>query len=805
VDKLLQDLRYGFRVLTKAPGFTVVAVLAIALGIGATTAIFSVVDAVLLRPLPFPESQRLSRAYLVESGSGETSSFGVADFVAWRDHQQTFAHVAAYDVMQRTFALTGLGDPERISGIAVTADFFATLGTAPIRGRGFTAEDDHAGSAPVVVISEQFWRSHLNADANVLGRPLTLNGRPHTIVGVMPASFNFPGTEPLAVWPIRTLEAPTSRPPYFLVPMGRLKPGVTAQQAEAELSAIVNGVTQQFPGDRYIGGKLLPLKDVLIGNVRTALLVILAAVAFVLLIALVNVANLLLARAIARQKEISLRLALGATRTRMIRQLLTESILLAAFGGALGLLLGYVGVRTFVALAPSGIPRLGEVGMNGTVLAFTCVMSLGAGILFGMAPALHSVGGSLNESLKEGSATTGSRSGDRIRKVLVVSEFALALVLMIGAGLLIRSFLRLRDVDPGFRPDHLVTARVSLPVARYAQDPQVISFWQGLLERVQTLPGVQAAAITMSLPPNQLYISNPFTLEGQGYESHTSQLAEELTISPDYFRALNIPLLQGRSFTDADRKAPVLIINQTMAKKYFPDQDPIGKRLKTGDADPTSPWETVVGVVGDVKYAGLDAPPSPTLYVPYTLEGWTGWSRDMSLVVRTNVDPASIVSAVRQELRGIDADVPLAEVRTMNDLIDRSVGEQRFRTLLLGTFSALALVLAGIGIFAVISHMASQRTREIGIRMALGAGRGEIMKLILRQAGVLALVGIAIGVVGAVFLTRVMRSLLFSVSATDALSFVSMCALLALVALLAASIPAIRATRVDPMLALRNE
>jgi putative ABC transport system permease protein len=411
----------------------------------------------------------------------------------------------------------------------------------------------------------------------------------------------------------------------------------------------------------------------------------------------------------------------------------------------------------------------------------------------------------LNESLKEGSATTGSRSGDRIRKVLVVSEFALALVLMIGAGLLIRSFLRLRDVDPGFRPDHLVTARVSLPATRYAQDPQIISFWQRLLERVQTLPGVQATAITMSLPPNQLYISNPFTLEGQGYESHTSQLAEELTISPDYFRALNIPLLQGRSFTDADRKAPVLIINQTMAKKYFPDQDPIGKRLKTGDADPTSPWETVVGVVGDVKYAGLDAPPSPTLYVPYTLEGWTGWSRDMSLVVRTNVDPASIVSAVRQELRGIDADVPLAEVRTMNDLIDRSVGEQRFRTLLLGTFSALALVLAGIGIFAVISHMASQRTREIGIRMALGAGRGEIMKLILRQAGVLALVGIAIGVVGAVFLTRVMRSLLFSVSATDALSFVSMCALLALVALLAASIPAIRATRVDPMLALRNE
>jgi putative ABC transport system permease protein len=783
-----------------------VAVLAIALGIGANTAIFSVVDAVLLRPLPFPESQRLTRAYLQESGSGETSTFGVADFLAWRDHQQSFAHVAAYDVMQRTFALTGLGDPERIPGVGVTADFFATLGTTPILGRSFTAEEDHPGSAPVVVISEQFWRSHLNSDRNVLGRSLTLNGRPYTVVGVMPTTFNFPGTEPISVWPIRTFDTPTARPPYFLVPIGRLKPGVTPQQAEAELSSIVNGVAQQFPGDRYVSGKLASLKDVLVRNVRTALLVILAAVAFVLLIALVNVANLLLARAIARQKEIALRLALGATRTRMIRQLLTESVLLAIIGGALGLLIGYLGVRTFVALAPSGIPRLGEVGVNGTVLVFTCVISLGAGILFGMAPALHSARGSLNESLKEGSATTGSRSGDRIRKVLVVSEFALALVLMIGAGLLTRSFLRLRDVDPGFRPDHLVTARVSLPATHYAQDPQIISFWQRLLERVQTLPGVQAAAITMSLPPNELYISNPFMLEGQGYDpNRTSQLAEELTISPNYFHALNVPLLQGRYFTDADRKTPVLIINQMMARKYFPNQDPIGKRLKTGDADPKSPWETVVGVVGDVKYAGLDAPPSPTLYVPYTQEGWTEWSRDMSLVVRTNVDPASIVSAVRQEVGNIDPNVPLAEVRTMNDLISRSIGEQRFRTLLLGTFSALALVLAGIGIYAVISHMASQRTREIGIRMALGAGRQQILKLILRQAGLLALIGIAVGVLGALLLTRVMRSLLFAVSATDAFSFVSMCGLLAFVALLAAYVPAIRATRVDPMLALRNE
>jgi putative ABC transport system permease protein len=678
VDKLLQDLRYGLRVLAKAPGFTVVAVLAIALGTGANTAIFSVVDAVLLRPLPFPEPQRLMRAYLQEAGSGDTSTFGVADFLAWRDHQQSFEHVAAYDIMQGAFDLTGIGNPERITGIAVTADFFSTLGATPILGRGFTAEDDSPGSERVVVIGESFWRSHLNSDPNVLGRSITLNGQPHTIVGVMPATLVFPGTAPVSVWPIRTFERPTARPPYFLVPIGRLKPGITPQQAEAELSAIVNGVAQQFPGDRYVSGKLLSLKDVLVKNVRTALLVILAAVAFVLLIALVNVANLLLARAITREKEIALRLALGASRGRMIRQLLTESMLLAFLGGALGLLVGYIGVRAFLVFAPAGIPRLAEVGINGSVLVFTCLISLLGGILFGLAPALHSVRASLNDSLKEGTGTTAGRSGYRIRKILVVSEFALALVLMIGAGLLIRSFLRLRDVNPGFQPDHLVAARISLPPTQYAQDPQIISFWQQFLERVQTLPGVQAAAITMSLPPNHLYLSNPFTVEGQAYNPNISlQLAEELTISPDYFHALGVPLLQGRFFTDADRTTPVLIINQTMARKYFPNQDPIGKRIKTGDADPKSPWETVVGVVGDVKYAGLDAAPSPTLYVPYTQEGWTQWSRDMSVLVRTNVDPGSITSGVRQELARLDPDIPLAEVHTMNDLIDRSVGEQR--------------------------------------------------------------------------------------------------------------------------------
>lgn len=805
VDKLLQDLRYGIRALTKAPGFTFVALLAIALGIGANTAIFSVVDAVLLRPLPFPEPERLMRAYLQEP-SGQTSSFGIADFVAWRNNQHSFEHVAAYDVMHWSFALTGIGDPERIPGIAVTADFFSTLGATPILGRCFTAEDDHPGREPVVVISKSLWQSHLSSDPSVLGRSITLNGSPYTIVGVMPSEFRFPGTEPIAVWPIRTFEPVSGRPPYFLFPIGRLKPAITPQQAEAELTTIANQVGQQFPGSQYAGGKLIPLKTTMVKNVRTALWVILAAVSFVLLIALVNVANLLLARATAREKEIGVRIALGASRLRIVRQLLTESVLLATLGGAFGLLIGYIGVRTFRAFAPGDIPRMTEVGIDGRVLAFTCVVSLLAGILFGLAPALHSVGASLNESLKEGTRSVGSSSGNKIREVLVVSEFALALILMIGAGLLIRSFLRLRDVDPGFRQDHLVTAQVSLPNVHYKEDAQIVSFWQQFLSRVQALPGVQAAGISMSLPPNLLQITNPFTVEGQTNDPKRAlPLAEETPISPDYFRALGVPLLRGRFFTDADRITPVLIINQTMARQYFPNQDPIGKRIQTGDPDPKASWETVVGVVGDVKYSGLDADPSPTLYVPYTEKDWTAWTRSMSVVVRTSTTPASVVSGLRQELGRLDKDLPLSQVHTMNELIDQSVVPQRFRTWLLGAFSVLALLLAAVGIYAVISQMVGQRTREIGVRMALGATRKEILGLILRQASQLALIGIAIGVVGALLLTRIMRSLLFSVSTTDPMSFAIMCALLAFIALLAGYIPATRATRVDPIVALRYE
>jgi putative ABC transport system permease protein len=412
----------------------------------------------------------------------------------------------------------------------------------------------------------------------------------------------------------------------------------------------------------------------------------------------------------------------------------------------------------------------------------------------------------LNETLKEGTRSAGSSSGNKIRKVLVVSEFAMALVLMIGAGLLIRSFLRLRDVDPGFQQDHLVTAQISLPYARYKEDAQVVSFWQQFLNRVQVLPGVQAAGITMSLPPNLLQISNPFTVEGQPHDPrHALPLAEETPISPDYFRALGVPLLKGRLFSDADRTTPVLIINQTMAKQYFPNQDPIGKRIQTGDPDPKAPWETVVGVVGDVKYSGLDAAPSPTLYVPYTEKDWAGWTRDMSLVVRTSMDPSSVVPGLRQELARLDKDLPLSQVRTMNELIDESVVQQRFRTWLLGVFSALALLLAAVGIYAVISHMVGERTREIGIRMALGATRKEILKLILGQASQLAVIGIFTGIAGALLLTRVMRSLLFSVSTTDPLSFALMCTLLAVIALVAGYVPAIRATRVDPIVALRYE
>jgi putative ABC transport system permease protein len=810
IETLLRDVRYGLRTIRKSPAFASLSILAIAIGIGANTAIFSLVYGILLSPLPYPDSKRLVAVGLHERGEDTPHAMGAADFLAWRDQQQSFEHVAVFSAGSGSFDLSGLGMPETIPGVSVSADFFSTLGVSPILGRGFLPGEDRPQSPPVVVISERFWRDHLGSDPNVLNRSITLDGTPHTIVGVMPAEFRFPASKPLDLWVIRTFAPPVARPPYGLRAFGRLKPGVTLQAAKAELDACAARITQQYPSSPELVSTLVPLKQWMVQNVSTALLVLLGAISLVLLIAIVNVANLLLARASVRRGEIALRVALGASRSRVIRQLLTESVLLSSLGGVLGLLLAFISLKAFLAFGPGNMPRLEDVGINSAVLLFTFAICVGSGIVFGLAPAVEASRGSVHDPLKAEKGNLSSQAARRTHSALIVSEVALALLLMIGSGLLIRSFLRLRDVDPGFRPDHLLTAVIALPQS-YDKPPEIRAFWKEFLAKVESMPGVTAAGISMSVPPNHLAITNPFTVEGQGYDRNRKlQLAEEMAVSPDYFRALGIPLIRGRWFSESDKVEQnndplIVVINETMARTYFNGQDPVGKRIQTGDPDPRAPWETIIGVVGDVKYQGLDAAPEPTLYVPYNETGWALWTRGMYLVVRTPMEPQSIVPGLRAQLASMNKDMPLARVQTMDQLIEDSVVQEKFRTWLVSGFATIALLLAVIGIYAVISYGVAQQTREIGVRMALGASASDVLKMVLGHGLKLALVGVAIGLIGALGVTRILRSMLFSTSSTDFVSFTLTSAVLLAVALLACYIPALRATKVDPIVALRYE
>jgi putative ABC transport system permease protein len=809
LEVFAQDVRYGVRILLKSPLFTAVALTTIAIGIGANTAMFSLVDAILLRPLPYPDPQRLIVVGTHQRDESGMGAMGTADFLAWRDHQHSFEQVAVLDGAGSSFALSGMGAPEQIPGVGVSANFFSIFGVAPLKGRGFNPGEDLPGAPGVVVISEQFWRDHLGSDPEVLNRTLTLNGKQHTIVGVMPAGFRFPSRRPVDVWAIHTLNPPTSRPPYGLIALGRLKPGISIRQAEAELDQIAAQVTAQFPSFQELVGVMMPMKEWMVRDFSTALLVLLGAIGLLLLIAVVNVANLLLARATARQREVAVRMALGASRKRVVRQLLTESAVLSLLGGVLGLLLAWLAVRAFLAFGPGQMPRLNEVGINSGVLLFTFVICVGSGILFGLAPAIEISRPSLADPLKDTTRSSSPASAHRTHRALLVFEVALSLLLMIGSGLLIRSFVRLSDVNPGVQADHVITAAISLP-NKYAE-PQIQQFWQQFLEKAGALPGVKAAGITMSLPPNLLEITNPFTVEGQGYDRHRqSQLAEEMSVSPDYFRALGIPLMKGRFFSPSDRVAGekdpmIVIINETMARQYFRGKDPIGRRIQTGDPDPKSPWETIVGVVGDVKYSGLDSAPGPTIYVPYNENAWAGWAREMYLVVRSTGNAPDLVPAIRTQLASMDSTLPLAQVHTMEELLDESLVQQRFRTWLISGFAALSLLLSAIGLYALISYSVSQRTREIGVRVALGAQRSNVLGMVLKEGLQLLMFGLLLGLAGAFSATRIMRSLLYSTSATDALSFIATSLTLVAVALLACYIPARRATKVDPMVALRYE
>jgi len=806
---LWQDLRYGARMLLKNPGFTVVAVITLALGIGANAAIFSVVNATLLRPLPFDDSDRLIMIRETKLPQFPEFSVSPGNFLDWKKQNTVFERLVA--MQDASFNLIGVSDPERLRGMRVTDGFFAMLGARPHMGRDFLPEEDQPGRANVVILSHGLWQRRFGADPNIVNRAITFSGGSYTVVGVMPASFRF-GDGGAEFWtPMAfTAEQAQQHGSHYVSAIGRLKPGVALAQARSEMSMIADRLAKQYP-DNNTGWnvRLTPLLEYTVSSVKPALLVLLGAVAFVLLIACVNVANLLLARSAAREKEIAIRVSLGAGRWRIARQLLTESALLALAGGTVGLTLAKWGKDLLLALAPEDLPRLSDVALDGRALAFTAALSLLTGLGFGLFPALQASnirgirGSNLNETLKDaGRGSTDDGRRRLIRGSLVVLEVALALVLLVGAGLLIKSFLRLRSVDPGFNPAGALTAQIPLSQRKYPEDSQRVAFYTQLIEKVAALPGVQAAGAAMVTPLSGNDFVLGFMIEGRPpYPAGGEPDTNYYSVTPGYFKAMGIPLLRGRLFTDRDTKdAPrVIIINETMAKRFFPGEDPIGKRLHV-TMGPVL-YREIVGIVGDVKHYSLDQEAKAQTYEPYAQQPFSG----MTLVARTSGDPAGLSSAIRGEVLKIDKELPISNVKTLEQYLSTSIAQQRFSVLLLGIFAAVAMALACVGIYGVLSYSVTQRRREIGVRMALGAARRDVLRLVVGHAMLLTLIGVAIGLGAAFALTRVMSTLLFGVSATDPMTFGLIALLLIAVALLAALVPARRATKVDPMVALRCE
>lgn len=797
---LWQDLRYGVRMLAKNPAFTFVAMLTLALGIGANSAIFSVVDAVLLRPLKFKDPEQLVRMWetLPQGGTGTVSPPNLKD---WREQNDVLAGIAAFSTPN--FNLQSQDSPERIPGAAVTPEFFDVMGAPPRLGRGFHTGEDQLGNHRVVVLSHELWRRSFGADPQIVGRSIPVNGESFTVVGVMPPGFRYPSRLTELWTPLALTSAQTAnRGSHFLNVIARLKPGVTLEQAQQQMSLIARRIEQQYPDNQTGRGILLGLlQEVTVRNVRPALLTLLCAVGFVLLIACVNVANLLLARATARRREIGIRLALGAGRWRLARQFLTESLLLAALGGALGLLLAKWGVNVLVAMATQILPRASEVGLDARVIGFTMLLSLLTGVVFGLAPALQSSKVDVQTTLKEGGNAGESRQSNWLRSLLVVAEVAAAFVLLIGAGLMVKSFLNLQRVEAGLRPENVLTMGVTLPDSKYPTPQSRVPFFQRLLERVSALPGVESAGVVNLLPMQNWGWNSDFQIEGRPpFPPGKAPLVENRTVTPDYFRAMGIPLVAGRFLTDQDndKSERVTLINQTFAQRYFPNEDPIGKRINAG----VGGWMTIVGVVGDVKQSGLANSVRIEHYAPHAQ---VQISNTMSVVVRTLSDPTALAAAIRRETQAIDPAQPVFNIKTMETVIAESVSDRRLNMVLLGVFSGLALLLAVIGIYSVMSYTVTQSTRELGIRMALGAQARDVLKLVVGQGVTLAAVGLVIGLVAAFALTRLMATLLFGVGATDPLTFASVSALLIVVALLACAIPARRATKVDPMVTLRHE
>ena len=820
LETLIQDLRYGTRMMLRTPGLTVTAIIVLGLGIGANSAIFSVVNAVLLRPLPFDQPDRLVQVWHrpPQASFPGIPIFAVspANFMDWRSQSQAFEGMSAYGFGRYT--LSGAGRPEVIQMVAVTHGFFSVLHAQPILGRVFGAEEDEAGREHEVILSYAEWRSRFGADPQIVGKSLQLNSRAFTVVGVMGPTFEFPISsdpddrpqmwKPLA-WTDRE-RAVRDNHNYAVV--ARLKQGVSLKQAQAELDAISNELALRYPDDdKGWGAIAIPVREDLVTDVRPALLILLGAVALVLLIACANVANLMLSKALSRRKEMAVRAALGADRRRLLQQALSETLLLALLGGALGLIFAHYGVIFIVKFLAQRLPRSSEIRVDGWVLAFTVGVSLATGIAAGLLPALRMSKTNVNEALKQGLGRTASDSGgNRTRNVLVVCEVALSLMLLIGAGLLIHSLWMLRSANPGFDPNHVVTMSLSIPPAKFADPTQQIAYFGRVLDRVRTLPGVQSAGLIDSLPLNNNGSHEPIWIEGHPVVPMADMPEVDVRlISPGYMSSMHIPLLSGRDVDNSDvaGRPGAVLISESMAKSFWPSEDPIGKRL-TLYFYPDLP-RTVVGVVADVKTAMNETKPEPTLYLSFgQLSGLRGqdWrSFGMKLAVRTNAAPLSGIPAITNTVREVDAEVPLLNIQTMDDSVSASLSPQRFTMLLLAAFAGLALLLAMVGIYSVMSYTVSRRTHEIGIRMSLGASRADVLLLVVRQGMLLALAGLSIGVAGALGLSRVMRSQLYGVQPTDPVTFVSVASLLLVVVLAASYIPARRAMRVNPTEALRYE
>ncbi|MGA9770173.1 MAG: ABC transporter permease [Blastocatellia bacterium] len=810
METLWQDIRYSFRMLRKSPGFTATAVLALALGIGANSAIFSVVNAVLLEPLLYPQPDRIVRLFIAGTSQSKEpviKSVSYPDFVDLREQNSVFEEMAFIDGAGLTMA--DAAEPERLQCALVSASLFSLLGVEPVQGRAFTSEEDRPGGPPVVLLSYGLWQRRFGSSPDILNQTITLSRNSYTVIGVLPPNTKMPSDlttgRSFDLWmPVMPSAYKRDRSMNRYEAYGRIKPGVTLKQAQTDVETIASGLEQQYQdSNKGKAIRILPLTDLVVRNSRATLLVLFGAVGFVLLIACANVANLMLSRATSRSKEIAIRAALGATRRRIVQQLLIESSMLALIGGAVGLLIALWSIDALVALQPVGLPRIDEIGINTVVAAFTLGLSLLTGLLFGLAPALQVSKPDLVTAIKEGTGSA-SASTNRVRRLLVISEVAMALVLLVGAGLLIKSFWRLQHVDPGINPANLLTFQISIPQTQYATDQQTKDFYQQLTGRLQSLPGVESAAAVNFLPLGGGFSCDSFTRDDRPFKPGEEPCVEYRSITSDYFRAMGIGLVSGRGFSDRDRQ-PVAIINEAMARRFWPGEDPVGMRLTPDTGEHVS--REIIGVIKDIKHFGLDIETAPELYVPHFQDPW---ERQMTLVLRTSGDPLSLTAAVRSEVREMDKSLPVLNIRSMDQLLSRSVAEPRFRTLLLGGFAALALLLASLGIYGVISYSVSQRTREIGIRMALGAQTPDIVRMVVRQGLLLTLAGVTIGIACAFVLTRilltgVLSSFLYQVSVTDTMIFVVIPLILMGVALGASFVPARRATKVDPMTALRYE